>query len=338
MEYSFWDASIRHVPLGAPWGRWGFGIGPPDDLMPARRSEPRGYLRVAEHRRANDDLLAHFRGRGTARRSSPRLDQGKRGDSIRRRAARAPWVNSLGTVRLPTQGSRITITAVHCGTDHEKTIRIGAVLSRFAPRWNGGVVDQTRTNCARSRSCVVGYVQPGVLRQPSRGARYTCANYADLMRISAVLTDICCEPRSLGRSARGRLTYEAIAATTRIFVGNTMSCETSSPKRHREINELMKLTFDQRGDTTCSTWDVARAGVGGRATPRRSGAFFFSGPSRDGDWSAQPRISHPRSQSFGSGAKKQTSRGQELLRDRLDASEATPFRTPGIALRRRSRR
>jgi len=119
MEYSFWECIDRARPhWRAPWGD-GFGIGPPDDLMPADDGNPEGYFELLSIVRANDDLLAHFGVAGTARRSSHTTGPRKtwRFNSSTRSAR--PWVNSLER-SVPTQGSSNFDPASTVATDHER--------------------------------------------------------------------------------------------------------------------------------------------------------------------------------------------------------------------------
>ena len=55
--------------LAGAFESMGYEVGPDDDVMPADIGNPEGYFELLSVVQANDDLLAHFDGRWTARRS-----------------------------------------------------------------------------------------------------------------------------------------------------------------------------------------------------------------------------------------------------------------------------
>lgn len=224
----------------------GFDLGPDDDVMPADLGNPEGYFELLSIVRANDDLLAHFGGRWD---SPPDFALG--------------WSESDAANEF-VDSSRSELSELFKG-DHYllKDPRISILL----PLWRRITDDKhcavvivrdplevaaslTRRNGLPTLTGLAlwAYYNRTMLHD-LRGARVHVCNYAELVENpGAVLTDFAASLRAWGELSEDVDITAAITSIHPELRRNTsVDPVFASEASPLEINELMKLTLDQRG-------------------------------------------------------------------------------------------
>jgi hypothetical protein len=224
----------------------GFEVGPDDDVMPADIGNPEGYFELLSIVRANDDLLAHFGGRWD---SPPDLAPGWSEDDAAIEfigATRAMIAELFESDRYLLKDPRISILLPvwrRITNDQDCAVvivRDPLEVAASLTRRNGlPTLTGLALWAAYNRS---------MLRDLA-GARVHVCNYADLVDDpAAVLTDIAASLRAWGEVPEDFDLTGAIASIHPELRRNTIAnADLASETSPVEINELMKLTLDQRG-------------------------------------------------------------------------------------------
>jgi hypothetical protein len=224
----------------------GFAIGPDDDVMPADAGNPEGYFELLSIVRSNDELLAHYGGRWD---SPPDFE--------------SHWMDDEAATAF-VETSRDVLAELF-ENDHYllKDPRISLLL----PLWR---------RITEDRDCAVVIVRDPleVAASLSRrnglptltglalwaaynratlrdlhGAKVHVCNYADLIENPiGVLTEIAASLQAWGQLPPDVDLTKAFASIHPELRRNTIANSDLETERSPvEINELMKLTLDQRG-------------------------------------------------------------------------------------------
>ncbi len=222
----------------------GFAVGPDDDVMPADVGNPEGYFELLSIVRANDDLLARFGGRWD---SPPDFE----GDWTRSDVANDFVDASRGALDELFEDGHYVL----------KDPRISILL----PLWRRITNDDgcavvivrdplevaaslTRRNALPTLTGLALWAAYNrAMLRDLQGARVHVCDYADLVDNPAeVLTDIAASLRAWGELSDDADLAGAVATVHPELRRNSVrhaDLETTPV----EINELMKLTLDQRG-------------------------------------------------------------------------------------------
>ncbi len=232
--------------LAGALGAMGFGIGPPDDLMPADDGNPEGYFELLSIVRANDDLLAHFGGRWDSPPIFPH-DWTKEDVAIQFvDAQRAALGELFGNDPYLLKDPRISILLpLWRQITNDKDCAVVIVRDPLEVAASLTRRDELRT----LTGLALWATYNRAMLRDLQGARVHVCNYADLIENpSAVLTDIAASLGAWGEGPEDLDLTKAIAAIhpdlRRNTIVNANLVAEASPV---EINELMKLTLDQRG-------------------------------------------------------------------------------------------
>jgi hypothetical protein len=224
----------------------GFDVGPADDVMPPDIGNPEGYFELLSVVHANDELLAHFGGRWD---SPPDLAPG--------------WCED-DTADEFVEATRVALNELF-ESDHYvlKDPRISILL----PLWRRITNDEgcavvivrdplevaasltKRNGLPTLTGLALWAAYNRTTLRDLRGAKVHVCNYADLIENpSAVLADVVASLR-----AWGELSEDVDVATAAASIHPELRRNTAvdqdfvSDASPVEINELMKLTLDQRG-------------------------------------------------------------------------------------------
>jgi len=224
----------------------GFDVGPEDDVMPADVGNPEGYFELLSVVRANDDLLAHFGGRWD---SPPDF---------------APDWSEDDAAKEFVDASRASLSELF-ESDHYvlKDPRISILL----PLWRRITNDEScavvivrdplevaasltkRNGLPTLTGLALWAAYNRTMLRDLRGARVHVINYADLIENPGeVLAAIVASLRAWGEVSEDIDLANATASIHPELRRNTIVDEDFvSEASPIEINELMKLTLDQRG-------------------------------------------------------------------------------------------
>jgi hypothetical protein len=224
----------------------GFEVGPTDDLMPADVGNPEGYFELLSVVRANDDLLAHFGGRWD---SPPDF---------------APdWVEDAVAIEF-VDASRRMLGELFGGDRYllkDPRISILLPLWRRVMNHQGCAIVIVRDPLEVAASLTKRNGLPTLtglalwaaynrtMLRDLQGARVHVCNYADLIEHPIeVLTDVAASLRAWGE-VREDLDLTNVFASIKPELRRNLIVDADlvSESLPVEINELMKLTSDQRG-------------------------------------------------------------------------------------------
>ena len=224
----------------------GFEVGPESDVMPADVGNPEGYFELLSIVRANDDLLAHFGGRWD---SPPDLAPDWVEDAVAIEfvdAVRGLLGELFGSERYLLKDPRISILLPlwrRITNDQGCAIVIVRdpleVASSLTKRNDLPTLTGLALWAAYNRAML----------RDLQGARVHVCNYADLIeRPVEVLTDIVASLREWGEVCED-LDLSKVFASIKPELRRNMIVDVDlvSEAVPVEINELMKLTLDQRG-------------------------------------------------------------------------------------------
>jgi len=216
--------------LAGALGAMGFGIGPPDDLMPADDGNPEGYFELLSIVRANDDLLAHFGGRWDSPPIFPH-DWTKEDVAIQFvDAQRAALGELFGNDPYLLKDPRISILLpLWRQITNDKDCAVVIVRDPLEVAASLTRRDELRT----LTGLALWATYNRAMLRDLQGARVHVCNYADLIENpSAVLTDIAASLGAWGEGPEDLDLTKAIAAIHPDLRRTRSSMRTSSPKRH----------------------------------------------------------------------------------------------------------
>jgi hypothetical protein len=224
----------------------GFEVGPDVDVMLADIGNPEGYFELLSIVRSNDDVLAHFGGRWDC---PPVFALG--------------WTDDDAAVEF-VEASRAVLDELF-ESDHYvlKDPRISILLPLWRRITNDGgcavVIVRDPLEVAASLTKRNGLptltglalwaAYNRTLMRELRGARVYVCNYADLIENPAeVLADLVASLRAWGEVSGDLDLTTAISFIRPELRRNTIDdADPVAESSPREIDELMKLTLDQRG-------------------------------------------------------------------------------------------
>jgi len=224
----------------------GFEVGPHNDIMPADDANPDGYFELHSIVRANDDLLAHFGGRWD---SPPDF---------------APdWVEDVVAIEF-VDAARTALGELF---GSERYLLKDPRISILLPLWRRITNDQgcaivivrdplevaasltKRNGLPTLTGLALWAAYHRAMLRDLQGARVHVCNYADLIENPVeVLTDIAASLREWGEVREDLDLTKVFASIKPELRRNTIvDADLVSEASPVEINELMKLTLDQRG-------------------------------------------------------------------------------------------
>jgi len=224
----------------------GFDVGPDDDVMPADIGNPEGYFELLSIVRANDELLDRFGGRWD---SPPDFEPGWSESDVANEfvdASRAALKELFESDHYLLKDPRISILLpVWRRITNDRDCAV--VIVRDPLEVAASLTRRNELPTLTGLALWAAYNR-SMLRD-LHGARVHVCNYADLIENpSAVLTDVVASLRAWGEVSEDLDIATAAASIHPELRRNTIvNADLVAERSPVEINELMKLTLDQRG-------------------------------------------------------------------------------------------
>jgi hypothetical protein len=223
----------------------GFEVGPDDDVMPADVGNPEGYFELLSIVRANDELLARFGGRWD---SPPVFAPGWTEDAVAVEfvdATRELLGELFESDRYLVKDPRISILLPlwrRITNDEDCVI----VMVRDPLQVAASLTKRNGLPTLTGLALWAAYNR--AMLRDLRGARVYVCSYADLVENPVdVLGDIVETLRAWGEVSEDLDLAKATSSIHPELRRNTIDADPLSEASPVEIDELMKLTMDQRG-------------------------------------------------------------------------------------------
>lgn len=224
----------------------GFAVGPENDVMPADVGNPEGYFELLSVVQANDELLAHFGGRWD---SPPDFAPGWTQDETSVAfvdAERASLAELFGDERYLIKDPRISIL-LPLWRQITNDRGCAVVIVRDPLEVAASLAKRNDLPTLTGLALWAAYNR--AMLRDLHGARVHVCNYADLTeKPGEVLAEIAASLRAWGELPEDQDLTTAFASVKPELRRNTIpNANVVSETSPVEINELMKLTLDQRG-------------------------------------------------------------------------------------------